>query len=206
MATVLQSRPRANIVTHISHSADRLKRVKDADCNLAIWQRTPIEGLHNMLTARPRDIRFTAPIAQFSQALKERLSEHGFADHPSRGWLLGDAAMLADRFATIMGLPAVEMRLEMVKTNSCSKFHADYVRARLITTYIGIGTQWLDQQNAEASAQGRTPQTIHTMNAGDVGIFKGKLATDHPAIHRSPPIEGTGEARLLLVLNPPDQF
>lgn len=43
------------------------------------------------------------------------------------------------------------------------------------------------------------PQRLHTF---DVGLFKGKLATDRPAMHRSPPIAGTGAVRLLLVLNP----
>ena len=43
------------------------------------------------------------------------------------------------------------------------------------------------------------------MSPGDAGIFKGKIATDTPAIHRSPPIAGTGEKRLLLVLNPVEE-
>ena len=39
--------------------------------------------------------------------------------------------------------------LEVVRTDSCRKFHADYVTARLITTYLGEGTQWLDEADAD---------------------------------------------------------
>ncbi|MEO0057370.1 MAG: hypothetical protein RIT17_820, partial [Pseudomonadota bacterium] len=79
---------------------------------------------------------------------------------------------------------------------------ADYVRARLITTYAGEGTDWLDAADAARVAAGQEPRQINRMATFDVGLFKGKLATDHPAIHRSPPIAGSGGARLLLVLNP----
>ena len=72
-----------------------------------------------------------------------------------------------------------------------------------ITTYVGEGTDWLDDADAARVAAGGTPQRVGRLAPFDVGIFKGKLATDRPAIHRSPPIAGTaGGARLLLVLNP----
>jgi len=56
--------------------------------------------------------------------------------------------------------------------------------------------------DADRVAAGDSPHRINRMEAFDVGLFKGKLATDRPAIHRSPPIAGTGAARLLMVLNP----
>ncbi|KWV92041.1 hypothetical protein AUC45_12885 [Erythrobacter sp. YT30] len=112
---------------------------------------------------------------------------------------------MADHYCAILDLGEVEVRLEVVTTNSCRKWHADYVKARLITTYVGSGTQWLTQADADRVKGGEEPQWINSMSPGDVGMFKGKLATDTPAIHRSPPIAGTGEKRLLLVLNPPEQ-
>ncbi|MFN3864958.1 MAG: DUF1826 domain-containing protein, partial [Erythrobacter sp.] len=51
-------------------------------------------------------------------------------------------------------------------------------------------------------AAGQEPRRINRMNTFDVGLFKGKLASDRPAIHRSPPIAATRARRLLLVLNP----
>jgi hypothetical protein len=46
---------------------------------------------------------------------------------------------------------------------------------------------------------------IGQMQPGQVGLFKGRLAVAEPAVlHRSPPIAGTGQRRLLLVLDPCD--
>ncbi|MFM7378973.1 MAG: DUF1826 domain-containing protein, partial [Erythrobacter sp.] len=117
--------------------------------------------------------------------------------------LIADAAMLAERFCAAMDLATFELRLEVVRTDSCRKFHADYVTARLITTYVGEGTHWLDAGDAARVAAGEAPRRINRLAPFDVGVFKGRLASENPAIHRSPPIAGSpGGVRLLLVLNP----
>lgn len=152
-----------------------------------------------------RDVRFQVALKLLSQSLQDKLDDARFADTAERDELIADIAVLANHFCAILGLAELEVRLEVVTTNSCRKWHADYVKARLITTYIGSGTQWLCQQDADRVKLGDEPQRINSMSPGDVGIFKGKLATDTPAIHRSPPIDGTGEKRLLLALNPPEE-
>jgi hypothetical protein len=43
---------------------------------------------------------------------------------------------------------------------------------------------------------------VRQLLAGEVALFKGRLLTDSPIIHRSPPIAGTGQRRLVLVINP----
>jgi hypothetical protein len=111
-------------------------------------------------------------------------------------------ADLAEHFAALASTRAVEVRLSVVETNSCRKFHADWVTMRLITTYTGAGTQWVTPADAERIAAGQEPLAIHALAPGDVGIFRGRLAAGRPAVHRSPPIAGTGIRRLLLVIDP----
>jgi hypothetical protein len=114
----------------------------------------------------------------------------------------GNSRQFASHFATNMELGVVEIRLERIVTNACRKFHADYVTARLICTYAGQGTQWLDSEDAAGCDCG-DPHNIRQLSTGDVALFKGRLWSAHaPAIHYSPPIEGTGEERLVLVINP----
>ena len=180
-----------------------LEDILYADINLAIWERSPVTDVDALLEGASADVRFSASLIQIDDRLRLELSHAGFPDHPAKYALIEDIADLAKRFGSILGLEQVELRLERVTTNSCRKFHADYVSARLITTYVGRGTNWLDTQDAQRVARGEEPARIHSLNTGDVGMFKGKLSTDFPIIHRSPPIDGTGETRLLLVLNPP---
>lgn len=208
MTSAIEELPEAlsasRIFAHQSSDPEVLGRIHEADCNLTIWQRQPIADVEAVMGQNARDLRFTAWEQDLRDRLDSEMANNGFAPHPAKIALIEDIASLANRFCAIMQVREIELRLEVVTTNSCRKFHADYVPARLITTYVGTGTQWLGQDDARRVAAGDKPETIHTLNAGDVGIFKGKLATMHPAIHRSPAIEGTGERRLLAVLNLPE--
>lgn len=194
------------LCTRLSRAAavpDVLKAIREPDCNLAIWQRDAFADFAPLIAGDPQDLRFTCDAATLPERLGTDLVQFGYGgDRTLHRALAEDAAHLARLFCDVMDLARVELRLEVVRTDSCRKFHADYVTARLITTYVGAGTDWLDQADAERVAAGAAPAHINRLSLFDVGLFKGKLATDRPAIHRSPPIAGTGAVRLLLVLNP----
>lgn len=197
------TRPATRPGAHIAATPDVLRAIAAQDCNLAIWQRAPLADFAPLIAGTPRDLRFECALDDLAVRLRAGLAAHGFGGGADlHEALIGDAHLLAGHFCAALDLARFELRLEVVRTDSCRKFHADYVTARLITTYVGEGTQWLDEADADRVAAGGAPQRIHRLAPFDVGLFKGKLATDHPAIHRSPPIAGTGTARLLMVLNP----
>ena len=188
--------------TKISASPHVLSAIRAENCNLAVWQRTSVAGLDALELDRIKDIRFASSVGELERALEAQCEQAGYAPGNVRTALVRDIANLADHFAAIMELGAIQVRLAIVTTNSCRKFHADYVKARLITTYIGTGTQWIEDQDLAGDTNGEEPRRINALSAGDVGLFKGKMWTQTPAIHRSPPIEGTDETRLMLVLDP----
>jgi len=196
MATLLTRSAR------ISSQPDILGAIRAEECNLAIWQRRPIADFAALTQGTPRDLRFETCLSGLPAALRSGLAENGFAGAALHQTLIDDAALLARLFCEALDLARFELRLEVVRSDSCRKFHADYVRARLITTYAGAGTDWLEDEDAARITAGAEPRRIHRMDPFDIGLFKGKLATDRPAIHRSPPIAGTGASRLLMVLNP----
>ena len=197
MATLL------NRLSRLSDAPEVLAAIGEADCNLAVWQRKPFADFAPLVDGNPQDLRFTSDVAGLPALLAEGLTKGGYGGTPAlHAALVEDAARLARLFCAAMDLAKLELRLEVVRTDSCRKFHADYVTARLITTYVGEGTDWLDEADAARVAAGAAPERINRLAAFDVGLFKGKLATERPAIHRSPPIAETGGARLLLVFNP----
>ncbi|TAD71334.1 MAG: DUF1826 domain-containing protein [Sphingomonadales bacterium] len=191
-------------LSRIAAAPEVLGAIQDDDCNLAIWQRVPFANFVPLVEGDPQDLRFTCDVATLPALLAKGLAHGGYGgDAALHRALIDDAAQLARLFCAAMGLVTFELRLEVVRTDSCRKFHADYVSARLITTYVGEGTDWLDDADAQRVAAGAAPLRLNRLSPFDVGLFKGKLATDRPAIHRSPPIaETVGDARLLLVLNP----
>ena len=115
--------------------------------------------------------------------------------------LIEDASALASIFADVMDSAYVRLRFDVVDTNACRKFHIDAVKARLVCTYRGTGTQYGLSEN------GHDPAQILTVPTGAPIILRGTRWPETPVsgvLHRSPPIAGTGETRLLLVLDPID--
>lgn len=181
-----------------------LGEIGDHDCNLAVWQRPALADFAPLVAGAPQDLRLVSDVPSLAGTLARALRDAGFGGGAAlHSILVADAVRLAGLFCDALDLAAFELRLEVVRTDSCRKFHADYVTARLITTYHGEGTDWLDPADAARVASGEAPEHINRLAPFDVGLFKGRLGTESPAIHRSPPIAETADgARLLLVLNP----
>lgn len=204
MSTMLldeTERLRSPAAACVSTAPSILQAIRDDACNLAIWQRHCLIDWSALTEREPADIRFDTARADLAGRFSEALERNGFGGRHLHRALGDDVALLANLFCSGLDIEELEVRLEVVTTDSCRKFHADYVVGRLITTYVGPGTQWLSQDDADRVRAGDEPRKINQLAPGDVGIFKGRLASDHPAIHRSPPIATADGPRLLLVLN-----
>lgn len=177
-----------------------LDRIVQPDLHLALWRRAlppRLVGLAALDLRAVDDIGVAVPVMGLGDAVDGLLAGSGYPDGPLRLALGMDVAAMARLFANTFALTAVGIRLEVIETDACRKFHVDHVVARLLSTFVGQGTQWLPVGEAPDG----TPRQMRT---GDVGIFKGRLATEKPAVlHRSPPIAAAGETRLLLAIDPP---
>ncbi|MFN8947126.1 MAG: DUF1826 domain-containing protein [Alphaproteobacteria bacterium] len=126
--------------------------------------------------------------------------------------LARDVAELAALFARLIKAPRLEIRLERVETDSCRKFHTDWVSVRLLCTYLGGGTQWLPEESADRRMLRRggnkdiclDPGSVQSLPQFAVGLFKGEAWPGNEGrgvIHRSPPIAASGGARVLLCID-----
>ena len=98
-----------------------------------------------------------------------------------------------------MQVDFLRLRLDVVSTNSCRKFHVDSVTGRLICTYRGEGTQ------CGISRDENEPVDIFSVPTGSPVLLSGLLSSKENGLellHRSPPIEGTGVKRFVLVFDP----
>ncbi len=176
-----------------------LDRITDPDTHLALWRRTrPVQlgWIDKIAWDTIDDLDFPASIAALGTDITDGLAEAGYPQSDETRALHDEIASLAHRFAALMGCDMVRLRLEVVETDACRKFHADVVTARLLTTLSGPATQWIETV---------APDQINQLAVGEVAIFKGRLLAKEPMIlHRSPPIAGTGDKRLLLAIDPYD--
>lgn len=175
------------------------------EMNLAIWgcEDSPVVPVSSALE-RIGDIGLTIEADKAGVALSDALAA---ASYPPKliEPLASDIASHVRRLADLLDQDCVAIRLEVVETDACRRFHADHVSIRLILTYSGLGTQWLDNADAERLRDGAAIESleIRRIATGHVALFKGReWAPDRPIVHRSPPIAGSGERRLVLVIDP----
>lgn len=180
-----------------------LDEIRSPGCAAAIWRRELPSDFQAWIDALEPDslpdVRIVVPPNAVHDALCSLLDEQGVPASEGRARLARDAAELASTFAWIMKANTVRLRLDVIGDNACRKFHLDNVAARLLCTYRGRGTQY------GRACSGADPSVIHELPTGAVGLFRGALwpsIEETGIVHRSPPISGSGETRLLLVIDP----
>lgn len=187
----------------LGFSPDGISMIAQPDCAAAIWQRTPLASFQSWIDQLPEaqlpSARIILEAGRVQAALQELADVCGTPDGPERRMLIDDIAALSSVFADAMEVRYLRLRLDVISTNACRKFHIDAVTARLVCTYRGTGTQY------GHSVDHNDPETIFTVATGSPIVLRGTKwpnLSDASLLHRSPPIEGSGETRLLLVLDP----
>ncbi|MBU2878380.1 DUF1826 domain-containing protein [Aliiglaciecola lipolytica] len=187
------------------------------DVNIAIWKRclseaviTDVENLLDTATSlntsafiRAKDIK-----GDICDGLKSTEIGNAFLDCTTE---------LVDIFCTLFELDEVGLRLRLIDSPMCPRFHVDRVPCRLVTTFAGPGTQWLEHNKVERDKLGhgskgledevsglfRHQADIQTIETGDVALLKGEAWIGNQSagiVHRSPPYNG-GQKRLLMTLD-----
>ncbi|MEM7067770.1 MAG: DUF1826 domain-containing protein [Pseudomonadota bacterium] len=187
----------------VSKSPSGLSAIRRPGCAAAIWQRTPTSAFQAWIDGLEPDrlpkARLILPPTQVRDAVAQICDLCGTPDCPERQMLADDTSALAAIFGDIMPVSHLQLRFDVVSDNVCRKFHIDAVTARLVCTYRGSGTQY------GISTDGAEPKRVFSVPTGSAMLLRGTLWPEQPKsglLHRSPPIEGTGETRLLLVLDP----
>ena len=115
-----------------------------------------------------------------------------------RDWPQTAITSLAEVFSGLLNARYLRMLLDFVATNACRKFPVDAITARLVCTYRDAAPLY------GVSIGGNEPKCVVTIQTGAPILLRGKSWPEQPPsglLHRSPAIEGTGEARLVLELD-----
>ncbi|WP_095052325.1 DUF1826 domain-containing protein [Pseudomonas sp. Irchel s3b2] len=191
-----------------------LTGILDDGVNLALWQR--------QLPAQIAD--FGRLLLSLNEPLAESLSlempgddaepnlhglASGFSDLEGYEGFIADVSWLVSAFACLLGAQRIGLRLRVLDTAMCPRFHVDHVPVRLITTYAGIGSQWLKEgamdrrQLGKPDAEPEDNSLIQQITSGEVALLKGEKWHGNEGfglIHRSPQ-PAPGERRLILTLD-----
>ena len=121
-------------------------------------------------------------------------------------------------FCYLFNLKRVGFRLSVLDRAMCPRFHVDMVPCRLITTYQGIATEWIEhcqvnRSKLGAASHGKTDDEsgvysknsdIQKLKVGHVALLKGEGWNNNSGgglVHRSPDVKNDKDKRLLLTLD-----
>lgn len=197
---------------HHGPTPQALTRILEDDVNLAVWQRQlplHISQFADVL------LSLNQPLAQsLCLELPEEDAEPDliglaaeFRDVQGYESFIADVQWLVSAFACLLGARRIGLRLRVLDNAMCPLFHVDHVPVRLITTYAGVGSQWLEEGAMDRRQLGQVnaePQAdIQQLSSGDVALLKGEKWHGNEGfglIHRSPQ-PPVGERRLILTLD-----
>jgi len=187
----------------IVHKSDDLIAFLQPQCAAAIWNRQPARDFQTWIDALDPDVlpngRMTLHLEDLRGALAVLCDDAQLPPCAQSDFLINDVVALSRLFARLMRAPYLRVRLQAVTTNACRRFHVDGITARLVCTYRGTATQY------GISRGGADPTDIFTVPTGAPILMRGTHWPPLPAsglLHRSPPIEHTGQTRLVLVIDP----
>ncbi|WP_277759912.1 DUF1826 domain-containing protein [Pseudomonas sp. A34-9] len=197
---------------HQGPTPKALTRILEDDTNLAVWQRQlplHISDFAQLLLSLNEPLAESLCLELPSEDAEPDLTglASGFRDLEGYEGFLADLKWLVSAFACLLGARRIGLRLRLLDKAMCPRFHVDHVPVRLITTYAGVGSQWLKegamdrQQLGQANAEPHIH--IQQLGRGDVALLKGEKWHGNEGfglIHRSSQ-PGAGERRLILTLD-----
>ena len=189
-----------------------LSDILEDGVNLALWQRQlplHIAEFGALLVALNEPLADAMVIELNSEEAEPNLQGLAGSCRDLEGYegFIADVSWLVSAFACLLGAKRIGVRLRLLDKAMCPRFHVDHVPVRLITTYAGIGSQWLregvmdrrklSQPDAEPS------ERIEQVQCGEVALLKGTKwhgNEGYGLIHRSPALKAD-ERRLILTLD-----
>jgi len=184
-----------------------LAEIYKPDVTIAIWQRQ----LSNDIKAYAQHLISVSPhwqtrVIQHPHKIAEQL-ERELPLAATRQAFIADVALVVDMFSCLFELDTVGVRMAVLNTAMCPKFHVDRVPCRLICTYAGAGTLWHSPQNVERleglAVSPRPEASPKSLALGDVALLKGETWEGNERnglVHCSPSTAIQGP-RLVLTLD-----
>ncbi len=175
--------------------------------SMAIWERPldtkVVEYAHTLLKVTPCfQTRFIQAPGCIGEKLEKELPLHKY-----RQAFIDDINLVVEMFSCLFELEAVGLRMAVLNTAMCPKFHVDRVPCRLICTYAGATTQWHTNDQVQRFENGTLEPFSHaeprTLKLGDVALLKGEAWEGNEGrglVHRSPQAADNAR-RLVLTLD-----
>lgn len=182
-----------------------MSAIYEENVNLFVWQRALSSEIGDAIlslieSGKSINIMEVVTPDNAEQILLSRLPK--MVNHAG---LIKDVTELVDIFCCLFDVDKAGLRLATSHSATCPRFHVDNVICRLVTTYNGPATQWLEHDNVvrgklghaskgladETSGLIRENSMIQQVSCGDIALLKGERWPNNLGgglVHRSPAV------------------
>lgn len=193
----------ATTYTAIGDNALDLTRIFEPAIQVAQWRRPPAPEIADWL-----DVHYDSLGTGLRQTLSPgQTPELGlFPAGSGRDALAEDLRLLAEMLGELLDATTIGLRLEVVRQAMCPRLHVDRVGIRMLCTYRGPGTEWVEENDVdrrflgaganglpdEASGLLRPSYRIESIPPFTVALLKGTLWQGNAGrgiVHRSPAVQ-----------------
>jgi len=191
----------------ITNKISKISEIYRDEINISIWNR----NLDNSLITSSEYVVNQNPNLEFSEVLQPKnVKESLKSIIGSSNEMLpfyDDVSYLALMFCKLFDQKKIWLRLDGIDHPMCPRFHADNIKCRLVTTYVGPATQWIPHHLVNRSKLGYgnegkpdsesglflSENDIRQLDTGHVALLKGESWKGNEGaglVHRSPKEEG----------------
>ena len=206
-----------NRTSYFTDSSVELSKIFEEEINILIWQRI----INDKLLKAGNYILGKYPELAISEVVKPEEVEKTLIQEIDSSQeivcISEDISKIVKIFCTLFNVNSVWLRLDAIDKPMCPRFHADYLKCRLVSTYIGPATQWIPHQLVNHSKLGSgnegksdkesglflKDEDIKQLNVGDIGLLKGEAWEGNQGggiVHRSPHSEDSKQ-RLYMTID-----
>lgn len=206
-----------NPTTLFSNHSTVLSKIYQDNVNMTVWRRK----LKREVSIAAEHILREHPHLKTSQVVSPTNAvqrvRHNIDDSEIVAHLAYDICCLVKEFCVLFKVDETHLRLTALEETMCPRFHVDRLACRLLTTYRGKATEWLQHDYVDRSKLGlgnqgkpdnesglfNSSSDIRKLLPGDIAIMKGENWLGNEGrglVHRSPHLEDSAN-RLLLTLD-----
>ncbi|MCJ8277830.1 MAG: DUF1826 domain-containing protein [Bdellovibrionales bacterium] len=191
----------------------------DLDCviepskNLSIWKRElpkVIPAVNELMASTFQGVQFVYDRSEPIEVIGSFLDEQMQLETDDALYLFADIMLLTEKMLELCDDQEIGISLERVTNDNCTSFHTDFLGLRLLCTYKGDATYWLENDNVNRDGLGKNnndlvvkdKNKIQQMQTYWAGIFKGENFegnTGKGIVHRSPEVLNKKDSTRLLL-------
>lgn len=167
-----------------------LKKLKEADSDIVVMPRELKMDLRSEIEHAPiGECRVSVPCFTHRLFIQKNLA----ALKIDSELLLNDIGHAVELFGALVDQASVELRMELTNVQTCPKFHCDNVFLRMLITYLGPTTEYIDRDS---------PDQVYSAPLNALVFLKGHKNPSYQEriLHRSPSVP-KGQKRFCIVVN-----